>query len=73
MVTMITLVYQELSREHSWTKCLINQHDHNFVPGARITTYQSMARMQKMALGIDEYPPLLCKNLSIKEFFENRK
>ena len=63
---------ESLDKEHPWTKCLINQHYHNFVPGARITTYQSMARMQKMALGIETYEPLLCKDLSIKEFFESK-
>lgn len=62
----------KLDKNNSWTRTLINQHDHNFVPGARITTYQSMARMQRMALGMDKYPPLLCKDLSIKEHFESK-
>lgn len=61
-----------LDKTHSWIKNLVNQHDHNFVKGARITTYQSMAKMQRMALGMDEYPQLLCKDLSIKEHFESK-
>lgn len=61
-----------LDKTHPWIKNLVNQHDHNFVPGARITTYQSMAKMQKLALGMDDCPPMLCKDLSIKEFFESR-
>lgn len=61
-----------LDKTHPWIKNLVNQHDHNFVPGARITTYQSMAKMQKLALGMDDCPSMLCKDLSIKDFFESR-
>lgn len=63
---------EDLDMQHSWTRTVVNQHESNFVKGSRITTYQSMARMQRMAMGLDKYPPLLCKDLSVKEFFENK-
>lgn len=63
---------EELDYSHPWIKNIIDVHDRSFVKGARITTYQSMARMQRMALGMDEYPPLLAKDLSIKQFFEDK-
>lgn len=63
----------ELNKEHPWTKALLAVYNRSFVPGSRITTYQSMARMQKLCLGMLSYPPLECKKLSIKKYFEERK
>lgn len=63
---------EKLDYSHPWIKSLVDVHDRSFVPDCRITTYQSMARMQRMALGMDKYESLPCSSLSIKEHFENK-
>jgi hypothetical protein len=62
----------KLDYSHPWIKSLVDVHNRSFVPDCRITTYQSMARMQRMALGIDTYQSLPCSLLSIKEHFESK-
>lgn len=63
---------EELDYSHPWIKALVDAHDRSFVEGARITTYQSMARMQKMKLGMSDFPSIPIETLSIKKFFEER-
>lgn len=63
---------ENLDYSHPWIKALIDAHDRSFVEGARITTYQSMARMQKMKLGMSEFPSIPIETLSISKFFEER-
>lgn len=65
--------YDSLDKSHPWIKALTGAYERSFVEGARITTYQSMARMQKMRLGMEEYPQMLVKDLSIDKFFQGRK
>lgn len=64
--------FESLDYSHPWIKNLVDVYNRSFVEGARITTYQSMARMQRMRLGMETYPPLLTKDLSIKQFFEDK-
>lgn len=64
---------EDLDESHPWIKSLVDVYNRSFVEGSRITTYQSMARMQKMRLGLSDYEPLPIETLSIKEFFESKK
>ena len=65
--------YDELTENHPWTKCLLMAHQTSYTPGGKISTYQSMAKMQKLCLGEIKYKPLPCNELSITEWFEKRK
>lgn len=65
--------YDELNKDHPWTRSLLNARKANYLSGSRITTYQSMARMQKLCMGITKYDPVPCSKLSIQEFFEKRR
>ena len=65
--------FDTLDYTHPWIKSLVDAYNRSFVEGARITTYQSMARMQRMRLGMETYPPLLAETLSIDEYFKDRK
>lgn len=64
--------FDTLDYTHPWIKSLVDVYNRSFVEGARITTYQSMARMQKMRLGMETYPELLADSLSIDEHFKNK-
>ena len=64
--------FEDLDYSHPWIKSLVDVYERSFVEGARITTYQSMARMQRMRLGMDEYESLPIDTLSIKGFFESK-
>ena len=65
--------FDTLDYTHPWIKSLVDAYNRSFVDGARITTYQSMARMQRMRLGMETYPPLPANTLSIDEYFKDRK
>ena len=64
--------FEDLDYSHPWIKSLVDVYERSFTEGAKITTYQSMARMQRMRLGMDEYEPLPINTLSIKGFFESK-
>lgn len=61
-----------LDKSHPWIKTLVNTYNKSFTEGARITTYQSMARLQKMRLGLSDFPHIPIETLSIKNHFESR-
>jgi hypothetical protein len=65
--------FDSLDTSHPWIKSLVDVYKRSFVEGARITTYQSMARMQKMRLGLVEYDPIPIETLGIKKHFEKEK
>jgi hypothetical protein len=60
---------ENLDPSNRWIKALVDVYNRSFVPGSKITTYQSMARMQKMALGMDDYPPLPIEEFGIDKHF----
>ena len=64
--------YEDLDGSHPWIKSLLNAHKQNYMPDSRITTYQSMARMQKMALGLTKFDSIPIDTLSIKGYFERK-
>lgn len=64
---------ESLDKSNEWVKTMIRDYELNYVPGSRITTYQSIARMQKLRLGLTKYDPLLSKSLSIRKYFESKK
>lgn len=61
---------ENLDDSNPWIKSLISVHKRSFVPGARITTYQSMARMQKLALGLTSYDDLDINDFGIDKHFQ---
>lgn len=63
---------ESLDNSHPWIKSLISVHKRSFVPGARITTYQSMARMQKMALGMSKFESMPINDFGIDKHFESK-
>lgn len=63
----------ELDKNHIWIKTMLRDYELNYVPGSRVTTYASIARMQKLRLGLSEYPKIDIDSLSISGYFENRK
>lgn len=65
--------YDELDKNHPWTRALLGAKVANYMPDSRITTYQSMARMQKMYRGITKFEPIPCNTLGINNFFEGKK
>lgn len=65
--------YDELDDNNSWAHSVLQARKTNYMPDSRITTYQSMARMQKMALGITKYDSIPCNTLSISKFFEGKQ
>lgn len=65
--------FDTLDVSHPWIKSLVDVYNRSFVEGSRITTYQSMARMQKMRLGIETYEPIPIESLGIKSHFEKEK
>lgn len=64
--------YEDLEPSHPWIKSLLNAHKQNYMSDSRITTYQSMARMQKMALGLTKFDSIPIDTLSIKGYFERK-
>lgn len=65
--------YDDLDKDHEWIKTMLRDYELNFTPGSRITTYQSIAKMQKLRLGLEVYDPIPIDSLSIKDFFEKEK
>jgi hypothetical protein len=61
-----------LDNSHPWIKSLVSVHKRSFLPGSRITTYQSMARMQKMALGMSRFEKMPIENFGIDKHFKNK-
>lgn len=61
---------EELDESHPWIKSLLAVYERSFKEGARITTYQSMARMQKMRLGMSEYEKIPIETLGIDKVFQ---
>lgn len=61
---------ENLDDSNPWIKSLISVHKRSFVPGSRITTYQSMARMQKLALGLASYDSLDVNDFGIDKHFQ---
>lgn len=59
-----------LNKNNPWIKKMLRDYELNFVEGSRITTYQSIARMQKLRLGLEEYEPIEVESLGIKKYFE---
>lgn len=62
----------ELDKSHPWIKTMLRNYELNFAPGSRVTTYASIARMQKLRLGLEEYPPIDINELSISGYFESK-
>lgn len=60
---------ESLDESNPWIKALVGVYNRSFVKGSRITTYQSMARMQKMALGMSEYEELPIEDFGIDKHF----
>lgn len=65
--------FRELNKEHPWTRALINAKKANYMKGSRITTYQSMARMQRLCLGLSNFPSVPCRKLGIDDWFLKRR
>lgn len=63
----------ELDMDNEWIKTMMRDYQLNYTEGSRITTYQSIARMQKLRLGLEEYPPIDVNDLSIEKYFEERR
>lgn len=61
---------ENLDDSNPWIKSLISVHKRSFVPGARITTYQSIARMQRLALGLTSYDSLNADDFGIDKHFQ---
>ena len=59
--------------DHPWIASLKKNRELYFQPGSRISTYQSQARMQKLALGMLETENVPAKSLSIDEWFLKRR
>ena len=55
----------KLDKNDKWIKSLIGVYERSFKPGCPITTYQSMARMQKMAMGLTSYESIPINTLGI--------
>lgn len=61
--------YNDLSKEHPWTRALLNAKKANYLSGSRVTTYQSMARMQLLCMGVRKPKPIPIEKLSIDKYF----
>ncbi|MBO7695470.1 MAG: hypothetical protein J6T10_22825 [Methanobrevibacter sp.] len=58
---------------HPWIDCMLKNRRNYFTKDSKISTYQSQARMQKLALGLMDCPEMLPKDLSIDEWFLKRR
>lgn len=58
---------------HPWIDCMLKNREKYFQKDSRISTYQSQAKMQKLALGMMKCPPMLCKDLSIDAWFKKQR
>lgn len=63
----------ELDYSHQWINQLRKDYEKYFQPDSKIHTFQTLARMQKLALGITTYEPIDINTLSIRGYFEGRK
>lgn len=59
--------------DHPWIDCMLKNRRMYFQPDSRISTYQSQAKMQKLALGLLETESIPAKELSIDEWFMKRR
>ena len=65
--------FDSLDTSNQWIKFLVDVYKRSFVEGSRITTYQSMARMQKMRMGINTYEPIPIDSVGIDKHFRKEK
>lgn len=61
-----------LDYSHQWINQLRKDYDKYFQPESKIHTFQTLARMQKLALGMTRYKPININDLSIKGYFEEK-
>lgn len=66
-------VSEDQMDNHPWIDCMLKNRRMYFQPDSRISTYQSQARMQKLALGLMKTEVLNPKDLSIDEWFLKRR
>lgn len=64
---------EKLDYSNNWLNGLRKDYERYFQPDSEIHSFQTLARMQKLALGITKYKPIDINTLSIKEHFENKK
>ena len=62
-----------LDYSHQWIKQLKKDYEKYFTKGATIHSFQTLARMQRLAFGMDEYESIPIETLSIRGLFENDK
>ena len=65
--------FDSLDTSNQWIKSLVDVYKRSFVEGSRITTYQSLARMQKMRMGINTYEPIPIDSVGIDKHFRKEK
>lgn len=64
---------EELDYSHQWIKQLKKDYEKYFMKDSIIHSFQTLARMQKLALGQTKYESIDLNELSIKGFFEGGK
>lgn len=62
----------EMDYSHQWIKQLGKDYDRYFQKDSAIHSFQTLARMQKLYLGIDTYESIPIETLSIKKHFESK-
>lgn len=63
----------ELNYEHQWLNQLRKDYEKYFQPDSKIHSFQTLARMQKLYLGLTKYEKIDIMNLSIKKYFESKQ
>lgn len=62
----------ELDYSHQWINQLRKDYEKYFQPDSKIHSFQTLARMQKLYLGLTKYEPIDINDLSIKNYFESK-
>lgn len=63
----------KLDYSHQWINQLKKDYEKYFTEGSTIHSFQTLARMQRLAFGQDKYESIDINELSIKDFFEKEK
>ncbi|MBO7695471.1 MAG: hypothetical protein J6T10_22830 [Methanobrevibacter sp.] len=64
---------EKLDYSHKWINQLKKDYERYFQPDSKIHTFQTLARMQKLYLGLTKYEKIDIMNLSIKNYFESKQ
>lgn len=64
---------ESLDYSHQWIKQLGKDYERYFQPDSKIHTFQTLARMQKLYLGLTKYEKIDIMDLSIKGYFESKQ